>query len=98
MSLKEKLLAILVCMFVLNSCTWSDVPVQECYPPDTTGVDSSVVVWDYGVEDDVSETSTLQIDDGGLEWGVPLETYVETIADTDWTTASVGLIDPPYRK
>ena len=72
MSIKQKSLAVLiivfVCMFVLNSCRWSEVPAQECYPPDTTGVESVEkwkVVWD-GVVDDVSETT--YIEDGGQQW------------------------------
>ena len=76
MSLKEKMLAVLViatvCMFVLNSCTCSDVQAQECYPPDTTGVESDVFVWD-----DVIDAKDL-----GLTGDITLEWVYSPYSDT----------------
>lgn len=107
MSLKDKMVVLAtVCMFVLNSCRWADVPVQECYPPDTTGVKSSVeewsfpesayLVWDdgFGLEEcDVTVEIEAYTTDAMIEW----DTIDNTLdADTHWTIAVVVEELPPY--
>ena len=66
-----KVLSILVSVCMLVSCRWSEVPAQECYPPDTTGVEDTVIwdEWDISAGEWVlfDGVTDYVLEDGG-EW------------------------------
>ncbi len=73
-----KVLSILVSVCMLVSCRWSEVPVQECYPSDTTGVVDTVVVWEEWAGGEITSTGFLDISTTS-EWVWPK--YSEAIEE-----------------
>ncbi len=76
-SMMLRLVFVIVLVSFLFACTWSDVPVQECYPPDTTGVEDTIVVWEQWTSGEIITYSVLD------EWGT-IDNTLYAVDDDAW--------------